>query len=304
MITIKDLYKSFSGHKVLLGLDLNVRPGEIYGFIGRNGAGKTTTMNILAGLSGFESGECEIGGVRLTPSKHRTVSACGYLPEEPKFYPYLSAYEYLDMLGNIMGKSSKEKANRAVELLELVGLKNAARRRIGGYSRGMRQRFGLAAAMYHEPKVLLLDEPSSALDPEGRQDMVNILTGLRQEGKTIMLSTHILSDMEHICDRVGVLSGGKMVLEGELDEILKEYASPGIDCVFSSELNDSEISGIRALPFVREAVKEEITLKITVKEPEKHMKALMQALSSVHPDIISVSVRKANLDEVFVKVAK
>jgi ABC-2 type transport system ATP-binding protein len=134
--------------------------------------------------------------------------------------------------------------------------------------------------------------------------MVNILTGLRQEGKTIMLSTHILSDMEHICDRVGVLSGGKMVLEGELDEILKEYASPGIDCVFSAELNDSEISGIRALPFVKEAVKEEITLKITVKEPEKHMKALMQALSSVHPDIISVSVRKANLDEVFVKVAK
>lgn len=304
MIIIENLHKSFKENEVLKGLNLKVVEGEIYGFIGKNGAGKTTTLNILAGISAFNDGKCSINSKTLSKEPNGEFGNCGFLPEEPKFYSYMTGFEYLSLMGKILGQSKQDITIRSNELLKIVGLIETKKKKIGSFSRGMRQRLGLAVAMYHKPKVLLLDEPSSALDPVGRQDMANILLSLKNEGVTIMLSTHILSDVESICDRVGVLSDGKMALEGKLDDILKEYANPGYDIYLQEQASNNDIEILKALPFVKSIGIEGKKLMLLTTEPEKNINTLYSALSKFRVSALSTSIRKANLDEVFIKIAK
>lgn len=196
MITISGLTKKFGAFEALQGIDLHVNKGEIYGFLGQNGAGKTTTMNILAGLSRPTAGTCQVNGWDLAKVTHPGDLHIGYLPEEPSFYPWLTGRETLEYLGSRWSKGPVKE--RVEEMLNWVGLLAAAHRRVGGYSRGMRQRLGMAAALFYDAELILLDEPSSALDPEGRSDVLNLILDLKARGKTVFLSTHILSDAERV----------------------------------------------------------------------------------------------------------
>jgi ABC-2 type transport system ATP-binding protein len=303
LILIEALEKSYGNHKVLDGLSLEVKKGEIYGFIGKNGAGKTTTMNILSSLASFDGGKCVVNGHTISPKSIGNANICGYLPEEPRFYPFMTAYEYLRLLGTIHNDKTEKIKKRSQELLELVGLEGA-KNRIGGFSRGMKQRLGLAAELYKEPDVLLLDEPTSALDPTGRQDVMNILTALKERGATIMLSTHILGDIEHLCDRVGFLSDGKTVLEGNLTEILNEFAKPGFNIEFAELPSEGEISIVNNLPFVKGIKKDEKKLDVFAENPELHFKEFLCILSNFKTPLVGVQLRRATLDDVFEKVAK
>ena len=194
MIKVNNIKKSFTHHDVLKGVNLEIEEGSIYGLIGKNGAGKTTLMNILTGLLEADSG---------TFSFETNEKKVGYLPDLPAFYDYLNTDEYLDFL--LMHKNPV----RRNELLKLVNLPAGAK--IKTLSRGMRQRLGIASVLVNDPDVILLDEPTSALDPAGRNDVKNILLELKEKGKTIILSTHILADMDIICDRAGFLSDGIIV---------------------------------------------------------------------------------------------
>ena len=218
MIKAKGIKKRFGNFEALKGIDLNVEKGEIYGFLGHNGAGKSTTMNILTGLSKLDAGTCMVNGWDIKKIVHPGDLHIGYLPEEPKFYPWMTGRETLSYLGSEWRGESVNK--RVDEMLEWVGLEKAAKRRVGGYSRGMKQRLGMAQALFYDPELLLLDEPSSALDPEGRSDVLNLILDLKKRGKTVFLSTHILNDVERVCDRVGILSPGQMIVEKPLDILL------------------------------------------------------------------------------------
>lgn len=213
MIKIEGLHKSYKYHQVLKGLDMNVKSGEVYGFIGENGAGKTTTMNIICNIIPKDSGVITINGGN--PYK------IGYLPENPNLYNFMTANEYLSYIGACCKYKGNIKERNA-ELLKIVGLEQAANRKIKGYSRGMNQRMGLAATIYNDPDVIILDEPTSALDPQGRADVMNLLSYLKEQGKTIILSTHILTDVERVADTVGILVGGKLVREESLKTMLGE----------------------------------------------------------------------------------
>src|SRR5690554_2729770 len=193
MIRAKNLVKNYGNHKVLRGVNIEVNKGDIYGFIGHNGAGKSTTMNILTGLINHQGGECIVNG------------SVGYLPEDPKFYPYMNAWEYLEFIGTMGGCPKKDIKQTSGKLLDMVKLTSASKRAIGGYSRGMKQRFGIAVALFHNPEILLLDEPYSALDPQGRVDVADIIMRLKEGGKTVFFSTHILNDVERICNKIGIL---------------------------------------------------------------------------------------------------
>lgn len=236
MIKIENLFKSYGSHKVLKGVDIEVKEGEVYGFIGQNGAGKSTTMNILAGLIEFDDGECTINSKRIYKKGKGTFKEVGYLPEEPKFYQYMNSWEYLKFIGEMCGDSKTKINEKSKKMLDMVKLTDSAKRPIGGYSRGMKQRLGIAVAMYNNPKILLLDEPSSALDPQGRRDITEIICDLKKEGKTIFLSTHILNDIERVCDRVGMLKEGQVVIEESIDNLLKRYIKPLYDIEFDSNL--------------------------------------------------------------------
>lgn len=304
MIKIENLVKSYGGHKVLDGINLEVKEGEVYGFIGHNGAGKSTTMNILTGLIGFQSGKCTVNNVVVNKAKDTLYKDVGYLPEDPKFYPYMNAWEYLSFVGTIGGDTVKQIREKSARLVDLVKLTKAAKRAIGGYSRGMKQRLGIAVAMYHDPKVLFLDEPSSALDPEGRKDVVDIIMELKSRKKTIFLSTHILNDLERVCDRVGILHDGQIVLEEELSGLTSKYIQPVYDVEFSHDIGSSQLKMLQDARYVERIASEGKKASIWLKDIKQDGNTMVKLLADTGLPVISMNLRKASLEEIFLKVVK
>ncbi|AEV68487.1 ABC transporter ATP-binding protein [Acetivibrio clariflavus] len=304
MIRIENLVKSYGKHQVLKGVNIEVKEGEVYGFIGQNGAGKSTTMNILAGLIGFQKGKCFVNGKNIQNIKNRPNNDVGYLPEDPKFYPYMNALEYLEFIGSMRGDSKKQIIEKSERMLDLVKLTKAAKRAIGGYSRGMKQRLGIAVAIYNDPKVLLLDEPSSALDPEGRRDVVDIISTLKSQGKTIFLSTHILNDIERVCDRVGILSNGQIVLEENIHQLMKKYVQPVYDIEFDEPVNEDQFKTLNRADFVEKINIKDSQVNIWIKDFEQNSAKLVKLISELNIPIISINLRRNSLEEIFLKAVK
>ncbi|MDE7297941.1 MAG: ABC transporter ATP-binding protein, partial [Lachnospiraceae bacterium] len=198
-------------------VSLRVPESSVFGFVGDNGAGKTTTMKLILGLLRADDGDIFVDGERAAFGKNRTNRLIGYLPDVPEFYGFLTPTEYLLLCGEISGVPKREGKRRAAEVLELVGLTRADRR-IRGFSRGMKQRLGIAQALFGQPKLLICDEPTSALDPAGRREILDILHALKGH-TTVLFSTHILSDVERICDECAVLHSGRLVKQGSLAEL-------------------------------------------------------------------------------------
>lgn len=221
MLKIENLKKRFGDKEVLRGLNLNVPEKSIYGFIGKNGAGKTTTMKTILGLMKADEGEITVAGERVVFGQTSTNRHIGYLPDVPEYYSFMTPVEYLRFCGEITGLSKAENAKRTEELLELVGLKGE-KHRIKGFSRGMKQRLGIAQALLNKPKLLICDEPTSALDPVGRKEILDILMAAREE-TTVLFSTHILSDVERICTDIAFLNEGTVAIQGTLSEIKSTY---------------------------------------------------------------------------------
>jgi len=218
-VACRGLTKRFGGGTGVLAvdrLDLDVPAGSIFGLLGPNGAGKTTTLRLITGLAHPSDGTVAIDG-----GPH----SIGVLDQDPRYYGWMSGAELVAFAGCLQGLGDREAKARATETLGLVGLADAARRRISGYSGGMRQRLGIAQALVAQPRLLVLDEPVSSLDPEGRRDLLSLITELRASA-TVIFSTHVLSDVERICDRVGILDHGRLVTEGPIDELLGRYALP------------------------------------------------------------------------------
>ncbi|OFI45986.1 ABC transporter ATP-binding protein [Floricoccus penangensis] len=230
ILEINNLTKSFGSNKILDGINLQIPSGAIYGFIGKNGAGKTTTMKIILGLLQADEGEVLVNGEKVKFGQSATNKYIGYLPDVPEFYGYMTAKEYLMLCGKITGMSKIQIKKRSDELLNLVGLDDD-KKKIKSYSRGMKQRLGIAQALLNKPKLLLCDEPTSALDPLGRNDVLEILKKIKDE-TTVIFSTHILSDVESICDHVAFLNGGKIVLNEKLVDLKKIREADGFEIVF------------------------------------------------------------------------
>lgn len=225
ILEIRRLSMRFGSHEVLKGLDMEVPEHSIFGFAGQNGAGKTTTMKIVLGLLKPDSGSVTVNGQTVSYGETKTNRGIGYLPDVPEFYGYMKPLEYLRLCGEITGLSREKTRAKSEELLELVGLAGE-KKKIGGFSRGMKQRLGIAQALLNEPKLLICDEPTSALDPIGRKEILDILLAVK--GKTtVVFSTHILSDVERVCDRIAVLHKGSLALCGTLPEIRERHRHNG-----------------------------------------------------------------------------
>ena len=198
-------------------LSLRVREGEVYGLLGPNGSGKSTTLKVLLGLVTPNEGRAEIFG---RDSRHyRSRTDVGFLPENPYFYKFLTAEETLRFYGKICGLKSRDLESRIGGLIELVGLQDARCRRVGGYSKGMLQRIGLAQALVQDPKLVVLDEPTAGVDPAGSRQIRELILDLKRRGKTVLLTSHLLGQVQEVCDRVGIMARGQMVCEGSLDEL-------------------------------------------------------------------------------------
>ena len=227
VLEISGLKKRFGSKQVLNDVTLSVPESCVFGFVGRNGAGKTTTMKSIIGLLKPDGGEIKVCDERVTCGATKTNRFIGYLPDVPEFYGYMTAKEYLALCGKVAGMEPHEIKKRTDELLNLVGL-SGEKHRIKGYSRGMKQRLGIAQALINSPKLLICDEPTSALDPMGRREILDIL---KDAGKqtSVFFSTHILTDVERICDRVAFLEGGRVALCGDIEEIRKKRSDTAVE---------------------------------------------------------------------------
>ena len=236
-IEIFQLCKTYKGKKTIIqalqNLDLTILVNEIFGFIGPNGAGKSTTIKILTGQVKPSSGTAQIAGFPVvSPLARENI---GYLPENPSFYQFLTAREYLHFVGQIFKMSTTAMRKQTDRVLELLDLAKAADRPIKGFSKGMTQRLGLAQAMLHDPDLYILDEPMSGLDPVGRALVKDIIVSLKQQGKTVFFSTHIISDVEAVCDRAGIIVNGRLTsLEDVKNGIMPENRSYTIQIQTSS----------------------------------------------------------------------
>ena len=256
MLRITGLCKRFGDKEVLKGLDLTVPEGSIFGFIGVNGAGKTTAMKTVLGLLKADGGEILVNGERVVYGQTATNRHIGYLPDVPEFYSFMTAAEYLDFCGEISGMSKTETASRRDELLTLVGLQDE-KHRVGGYSRGMKQRLGIAQALLNRPKLLICDEPTSALDPVGRKEILDILLLVREQ-TTVLFSTHILSDVERVCTDVALLNNGVVEIQGSMSEIKTRFRTDGYTLETANEADRNAIR--RAFPTVKTAEGNILTL--------------------------------------------
>lgn len=217
VLEVRNIKKSFGSKKVLDGVSFSVPENCVFGFIGRNGAGKTTTMRAVLGLLQTDGGEIEVCGEKVRYGRTPESGCIGFLPDVPEFYGYMNASEYLTLCGEVTGIGGSELKKRCSELLSLVGLENE-KHRISGYSRGMKQRLGIAQALINRPKLLLCDEPTSALDPVGRKEILELISAAKEQ-TSVVFSTHILSDVERVCSRVAFLEGGKTAFTGTIEEI-------------------------------------------------------------------------------------
>ena len=292
VLSINGLSKSFGTNKVIDDISFDVPEGSVFGFIGANGAGKTTTMNMILGFLEMDSGEITACGENVSYGK--TVKGIGYLPDVPEFYNYMRPMEYLSLCGGLSGMSKERIKERSTDLLELVGLSNA-NRKIGGFSRGMRQRLGIAQALLGEPKLLICDEPTSALDPIGRKEILEILTAVKGEA-TVIFSTHILSDVERICDRAAILHNGRIALSGTLTELKKRHSdSYGVE--FSNESDAVAFAGLlnRDTSSLSGCI-------VTVKDTEGSLILSTLAENKLVP--LKLELLEPTLEDLYVEVAK
>lgn len=282
ILEIENVSKKFGTKEVLKDLNLTVPTGSIFGFVGGNGAGKTTTMKMILGLEEKTAGEIRIKGLPVIFGDNQTNHLTGYLPDVPEFYDYMSGQEYLKFCGEITGLTKRQLKQKLPEILLLVGLK-ADRRKIKGYSRGMKQRLGIAQALLNDPELLICDEPTSALDPSGRNDFLEMLAKLKGR-TTILFSTHILSDVERICDYVGILNEGKLVVSGTLDDLKQRFAKNQIAIEFSSNAQLNDFS-----KHLKKLKEEQLLSDFSI-EPEKHLITLdhTQPYEEVAPAVFNL----------------
>ncbi|MGL4374214.1 MAG: ATP-binding cassette domain-containing protein, partial [Turicibacter sp.] len=272
----------------------------IFGFLGQNGAGKTTTMKMILGLLKADSGDVFICGEKVTYGQTKTNRFIGYLPDVPQFYSYMTPRDYLKLCGEVTGMSSQQIKVKSDELLELVGL-NGINRKIGGFSRGMKQRLGIAQALLNEPKLLICDEPTSALDPLGRKEILDILLKVKEK-TTVIFSTHILSDVERICDQVAVLHNGQLVLEGSLLELKQSHRHDVIRLVLRTDSEAQKIGPLlEKLPNVNKIEITDTQILIYLSELDQ---SILQFIAKQDVTLLKYEMLEPTLESLFMEVVK
>ncbi len=294
MVQIKGLKKSYKSFKVLDGLDMTINKGDVYGFLGKNGCGKSTTMNIICNIIPKDEGEIILG------EKGEKIKI-GYLPETPALFGYMNGYEYLEYIAACGAYKGDTKA-RIKEVLEITGMTEGGKRRIKGYSRGMNQRMGIAATIFNNPDLIILDEPTSALDPEGRAEVMNIINNLTSTGATILLCTHILSDVERVANRIGIMKNGKLAMEDTIINIKNSFVRNSIE-VNLSDPSEEAVDLLKNADFASEFqfFPQSGLAVFDVPNAEEGMIKTMQLLSENGVPVSNIRTTSPTLEQIYIQ---
>ena len=302
MLKIKNLEKSYGKFKALDDLNLEIEKGEIFGFIGPNGAGKSTTMKIVTGLLSPDRGEVYVNGIDAIKDNKKIKDEIGYMPDFFGVYDNLKTWEYLEFFASIYGITGDTLKKLSKELLELVNLTDKYGSYVDGLSRGMKQRLCLARCLIHNPKLLILDEPASGMDPKARFEMKNILKNLKCMGKTILVSSHIFSELGEICTDIGIIEKGHMVCQGKVDEIMNRVS--GNYPIIINVLKEPEkvVKILKENPKVERVYYEENKVIAYFNGSDEESVELLKNLVVNNVPVISFNKQQHSLEEVFMKI--
>lgn len=298
LLKASDLVKSFGNTNAVKGINFHIEEGRCVSLLGPNGAGKTTALKMLSGLLKPTSGSIDFKGERASDLRE----FIGYLPQYPAFYNWMSGKEFLVFIGQLAKLNRKEAEKRSEELLERVGLTNAKKRKIGGYSGGMKQRLGLAQAMIHRPKLLLLDEPVSALDPFGRREVLDMMREIKEE-TTILFSTHVLHDAEEISDDILIMHAGEIAVSGSLENVMEAHRQPILQIEFESNATEW-LESIASYSFVSEVNTQGNKASIVLKDVVNGRQTLLKDIVDRKLPIRKFEISQTTLEDLFMKVVK
>ncbi len=296
-IETRDLGKTYKNFTAVQGLNLNVPTGEVFGFLGPNGAGKTTTIMMLLGNIRPTRGVATLLGkpVGDVPTRRQV----GFLPEKFQFHEFLTATEFLHLHGKLNGMSRSERDKRIPVVLERVGLGDRAKSKIREFSKGMQQRVGLAQAILHEPALVILDEPTSALDPIGRRDVRDIVMELKAQGKTVLLNSHLLSEIEMTCDRVAIIKRGEVATQGTMDELLGFSSTVDIEV---RGMNDAAMNAVRQIAARLKIERVPVTKFTAYVRDESDISELARAIVQNGAHLTALIPRRETLEQLFMRI--
>jgi ABC-2 type transport system ATP-binding protein len=300
-IVIAGLTKEYKNAKALDGVDLVVPEGSVFGFLGPNGAGKTTTLRILAGLARPTAGEARVFGHDTTSEADTVHALIGFLPDVPGFYKWMTAREYLELSAGLFGMPAAARDERIETLLELAGLSGVSTK-VGGYSRGMKQRLGVAQALINSPRLLLLDEPTSALDPIGRREVLEMIAALAGR-TTVFFSTHILADVERVCDTVAVLAGGRVVEQAAIDELRARHGGAQRVVIETSDPAALE-AALAGEPWAGAARRDGREIVLEVTDLEQAYRAVPALVARLDLPLRRFEADEVSLEDVFVDLVQ
>jgi ABC-2 type transport system ATP-binding protein len=304
MLVVEDLVKRYGRFVAVDHLSMTVERGHVFGFVGPNGAGKTTTMRIAATLLAPTSGSVRVAGFDVMEEPIKVRRKIGYMPDFFGVYDNLKAMEYLDFYGASYGIPYKERQKTAEGLLNLVGLANKRDNYVDSLSRGMKQRLCLARSLMHDPELLILDEPASGMDPRARVELKNILKELKNMSKTILISSHILSELSEMCDSIGIIEHGRLVVSGDVKNIMETVSGRLTVRIKLLDDMDRAINILKEQPLVSDIFQEDDMLEIGYKGKDEDLWPLLKTLVANDVPIISFNKTDGNLEKVFMEVTQ
>ncbi|RLE10653.1 hypothetical protein DRJ00_00715 [Candidatus Aerophobetes bacterium] len=302
MIRTENLCKDFDEVRAVRNLNLKVEEGEIYGFLGPNGAGKTTTILMLLGILKPSRGKIYLFGEELSRNFLSLKSRIGVVSEKQYLYKEMTAGEYLDFFAELYGVRNRKK--RIEELLEAVGLLEVINRKVGAFSRGMQQKLGFARALLHDPDLLILDEPVSGLDPTGIKQIRDLVREENKKGRTVFISSHLLSEVERLCGRVGIINEGRLLAEDTMENLRRKLTDVEELEVEVSEAKKETLEALSSLDFVKGITKEGKKLTIKVKADKDHRAEISQLISQKGEVVLGIKVKEMSLEEAFITITQ
>jgi len=301
LLEVKDVKKTYGKRKAVDGLSFSVQEGEVYGLLGPNGAGKSTMLAMICGLLKMDQGSICIGGVNISKRPQEAKRKLGVVPQEPALYPTLSAEENLRFWGTMNGISPGDILPAVKKALQVVGLEERARGRVDQFSGGMKRRLNIAAGLIHNPEVLVMDEPTVGIDPQSRKHILETVKMLKRQGMTIIYTGHYVEEIEYLCDRVGIMDSGKMILEGTIAELLSNGSEYQQLRIILDRMPKEIPQAVESIPGVERAFSQEKTLNIVTLNAERILPSAFEAIVGLGVSVSEIKITKPSLESLFLE---
>jgi ABC-2 type transport system ATP-binding protein len=304
VLNVSNLTKYYGNFKALDSVSFEVEKGSVYGYLGPNGAGKTTTIRIMLGLLKPNQGRVQIAGANPSEDAVHALQSVGYASELPTLQTFFTAEQLLDFMGRVFGLPLQARKEKTKQLLDLVGLKEWGRNKIGSYSKGMVQRLSVALALVNDPMVLIMDEPTIGMDPEATAHFRDLFTRLSKDGKTVFISSHLLDEVQRICTHVGMINKGKIVFTGPIEQMLEAFTQQWVVEAELEKVTENIVSSLKAFEFVSDVKIEGNRLSIELKEKKDVRGEISSEIFKQKGVLLSLNLRKITLEDAYLRALK